>query len=629
NSYTWSTQNQMDFAPSMTQIHGRHVLHFGLEFVYAALGNGGPGRANGEFSFTRQWTQQFASRNRGPLDGNGVADLLLGLPYTGGVDYNDSFYRTWPYYAGFVQDNWKIRPNLTLNLGLRYDIQVPFVERDNRVNAGFDLTAKNPLSDAVLAKWAELKTAYDAGNPKYPYPDPPAALYGGRLFATPHNRRPYDTDWTNVQPRLGVAWNFAHQTVLRAGFGIYHRTAPDLNFADGFSQRTSYQNSLNGGLTPSAGLAGPYSLENPFPDGIVAPTGSALGLLTNVGRATSFDGRERPIPRTYQYSIGVQRELPWQMLLDVSYSGSQTVHDMLPVQLDAVDTGQFLKGQADPFYLNRQLPSPFAGILPANSDLGGGDSVTASNLLRPYPLFNGIVMNTNPSARYRYDSLQLQLEKRVLDSTTTGIVSFLFAYTFSKSFAADHRLNDWDLQEKPVHELSPLDKPRNIAFAGTWDLPIGWGRRWLKDGNRLTGALTNGWAIDWIFTYTSGYPVDKPDANFLCGSYLAPGGQTSAHWFNNDPKCYQSRPLYTLRTAEDRFPNIRTPSAPQLNMSGEKTFWLNDRYTLQFRGEAYNLTNTPIFPGPNTNFRDPRFGQLPFQQSNFPRYVQIAAKLVF
>nr|MDQ2901424.1 TonB-dependent receptor [Acidobacteriota bacterium] len=243
NSYTWGTQNQMDLAPGMTQIHGRHVLHFGFEFVYAALGNGGPGRANGEFSFTRQWTQQFAGRNRGPLDGNGVADLLLGLPYTGFVDYDDSFYRTWPYYAGYVQDNWKIRPNLTLNLGLRYDVQVPFLERDNRVNAGFDLTAKNPLSDAVLAKWAELKIAYDAANPKYPYPDPPAALYGGRLFANRANRRPYDTDWTDVQPRLGVAWNFAHQAVLRAGFGIYHRTAADLNFSDGFSQRTSYENS--------------------------------------------------------------------------------------------------------------------------------------------------------------------------------------------------------------------------------------------------------------------------------------------------------------------------------------------------------------------------------------------------
>jgi len=84
-----------------------------------------------------------------------------------------------------------------------------------------------------------------------------------------------------------------------------------------------------------------------------------------------------------------------------------------------------------------------------------------------------------------------------------------------------------------------------------------------------------------------------------------------------------------LRTTEDRFPNIRTPAAPQLKASVEKTFWVTEQKQLQFRGEAYNLANTPIFPGPNTNYKDPRFGQLPLQQSNSPRYVQIAAKLVW
>ena len=630
NTFTWNTENQIDVSAGVTQIRGRHTLHYGFEFAYAGMGQAGPGRANGEFDFTGQWTQQYAFRSRGVLDGNGVADLLLGLPYSGYVDYNSTYYRTWPYYAGYVQDTWKVHPKLTLTLGLRYDVQIPWVERFNRSNQGFDLTSVNPLSSQILSNWNQIKAAYDAQNPLYPYPNAPAAILGGRTFVNSSNRRPYDTDWTDLQPRVGVAWNFTPKTVFRAGAGIFYRTATQLNSTDGFSQQTSYTRSLDGGVTPAAqSVDGPYSLANPFPNGIISPSGSSLGLLTNAGNVITFDGRQRPIPRTYEYSAGFQRELPWKLFLDASYAGSVTVHDSFPYQLDSVNADQFAKGTSNPFYLNRQLPNPFYGILPANSDLGSGTSTSAFNLLRPYPTFNGILQTTMPWGRYRYDSLQVQLEKRVLDSETAGVISFLFAYTYSKSFAADHRLNDWNLAEKPIHELSNIDKPQNIAFAGTWDLPVGWGRRWLNGVPRVVGAFTNGWALDWIFTYSSGYPVQEPNAIFTCGSYAAPDGQTRTQWFNNSAKCYQSYPLYTLRTNPDVFPNIRTPAAPQLNLSIEKTFWLGEKCTLQFRGEAYNLANTPVFPGPDTNYKDVRFGQLPLEQSNFPRYVQIAAKFVF
>jgi hypothetical protein len=629
NSFVWNSQNQIDLASGVSHVRGRHNIHFGLEYAYSAVASAGPGRANGEFYFTRQWTQQYVSRSSGVLDGSGVADLLLGLPYSGYIDYNDNSYRTWPYFAGYVQDTWKLRRNLTLNLGFRYDVQIPFLERFNRANQGFDLNSVNPLSAQILANWRKVKAAYDATHPQYLYPDPPEAIYGGRTFATPGNRRPYDTDWTDLQPRVGVAWNIHSKTAFRAGAGIFYRTATQMNYTDGFNQQTSYTRSTDGGLHPAAGLTGPYSLESPFPNGISSPTGSALGLRTNIGNIISFDGRQRPIPRTYEYSAGFQQELPWKVIADVAYAGSVTVHDSLPVQIDNPSASQFAKGTSDPFYLNRQVPSPYFGILPVTSDLGSGNQVTAYNLLRPYPVYEGIAQTNSATARYRYDSFQVQLEKRVFDNVGTGAMSFQFAYTFSKSFAADHRLNDWNLAERPIHELSNQDKPQSIAFAGTWELPFGWGRRWLNDVPRAVGAFTNGWNVDWIFTYSSGYPVGMPDANFLCSSYEAPGGQTAGHWFNNDPKCYQSRPLYTLKTTPDVFPNIRTPTAPQFNVSVAKTFWFGEKYVLQVRGEAYNAANSPIFPGPDTNFKDARFGQLPLQQQNFPRYVQVAAKFVF
>ena len=631
DTYTWSSQNQWDIQPSLIQTRGRHVLHFGLEFARAAIGSSGPGAANGQFSFNRSWSDQYTRGPRNTKDGSSIADLLLGLPSTGFVDYNGSFYRTWPYIALYVQDYWKVSPTLTLNLGLRYDVQIPLTERHNRLDAGFDFNVVNPLSDQIIARWKELKTQYDLTNPQYPYPDPPAAIYGGRVFTSAQNQKPYATDWTDLQPRFGLAWKFAPKTVLRAGFGIFYRTAGQLNQSDGFNQRTNYASSVDGGVHPSSesSLTGPYSLADPFPSGIFAPTGSSLGYQTSIGRPITFDGTQRPIPRTYEYSAGFQRELPWNVFVEASYVGSQTVHDSMTAQYDNPSYTDYLAGQADPLSLSHRVPNPFSGILPAASDLGSGATITVFNLLRPYPAFNGIVETTNPWAKYRYDSLQVLAEKRILDSNTTGTFSFLLAYTFSKSFSTDHRLNPWNLQEAPVHELSAYDKPHTVAFSGLWDLPIGWGRRWLNGGNRLVGAFTNGWTVDWILTYSSGYPVTIPDALYSCGSYDAPGGQTAAHWFNNDSDCYKARPLYTLRTLPDRFSTIRNPAAPQLHASAEKTFWLTEKLALQLRAEAFNVTNTPVRGAPVTDFKDPRFGQLPLQQANFPRFIQIAAKVVW
>ncbi len=628
NSFSKSIDNQWDFAPSMTQTRGRHTLHTGFEYVYAARVTAGPGRANGEFTFSRFWTQQYSTRGQGAADGSGVADLLLGIPGSGFIDYNDSFYRTFPYYAVYAQDDWKVSSKLTLNLGLRWDLQVPFVERFNRINSGFDFNAKNPLSDAIVANWAKIKADYDKTNPKYPYPDVPQAILGGKMFPDGNHRRPYDKDWTNFQPRLGVAWNFMDKTVLRAGFGIFHRTATQGNLTDGFNQRTNYIRSLDGDIKPSAGLTGGYSLENPFPNGFIAPSGAKLGLLTNVGRTANFDGRQLIIPRTFEYSFGFERELPWDMVAEASYVGSQTVHDTFNVQLDNVSYDDFLKAQGDPFYLDRSVPNPFFGILPANSDFGSGTGISAYNLRRPYPIFNGITQFTNPWAKYRYDSLQVRVEKRVLASRQTGILTFIFAYTFAKAFEANHRLNDWNLREKPIHELSNLDKPQNIAFSGVWDLPFGTGRRWLSSPNTLTGILTNGWTFDWIWTYYSGYAVGKPDAIFSCGSYKI-DKQTENQWFNNDRSCYTTRPSFTLRVVEDRFANIRNPAKPQLNIALAKNFKAGERYKVQFRGESFNTTNTPIRRAPNTDFRSADFGKLPIQQENFPRNIQFALKIFF
>src|SRR5262249_54469165 len=160
-----------------------------------------------------------------------------------------------------------------------------------------------------------------------------------------------------------------------------------------FNQSTPYQRSLDGDRTPSGGLTGPYSLENPFPQGIISPSGASLGYLTNIGRGVSVDGRQRVIPRTYQYSAGFERELPGNMVIEVSYVGSRTYHEALGINLSDMNLQDYQRAQTNPNAYNQPLPNPFFGILPGTSDFGAAPTISYRNLVRRFPLFNGITYN--------------------------------------------------------------------------------------------------------------------------------------------------------------------------------------------------------------------------------------------
>ncbi|HYP05311.1 MAG TPA: carboxypeptidase regulatory-like domain-containing protein, partial [Bryobacteraceae bacterium] len=174
NAISQRVDNQINFTPSVNMTRGRHNIRTGFEFNYVARGETSSGAAAGLFDFNAGWTQQRSGNQQNTFDGSTVASILLGYPASGRINYNDTSYRTRPYFAGYIQDDWKVNQLITLNLGFRYDVQVPWLERFDRSNRGFDPFVKNPLSDQVLAQWTRLKAEYDAANPnaKYPYPDP-------------------------------------------------------------------------------------------------------------------------------------------------------------------------------------------------------------------------------------------------------------------------------------------------------------------------------------------------------------------------------------------------------------------------------------------------------------------------
>ncbi len=700
-SYSWSPYSRWIFNPTLSWTKNRHQFRFGFETSYEAKGNVAPGNAYGTWTFASSLTQQatdHASTTNGGVDQYmGVASLLLGIPTGGSIDNNASYYLTRPYYAVFAQDDWRVSDRLTVNIGLRYEVQPAYLERYNRMAVQFNSTAVNPMSDQIMAAWKADQAQYNATHPNdpYGYPNPPAAFYGVWEFAGTNGlpRRSHYTDFTNGAPRIGFAYRLGDKTVIRGGFGVYYQSdTKNNNSQTGFSQTTSYQSSftVNGVSMPSAcfnpisGLSnnmcataptGPYSLVNPYPLGLTPVVGSSAGPLANLGQGANGDPLHYKTPRTYQYSLGFQRQLPKSMLIDVSFAGNYALYDRDSVNQGNPQDAYGLQLQQiamnDPNFFSRQLPNPFLGILPATTGRGSATTQSAQSLMNNYPLWGGYTDPDDADRYFRSDAGQLRFEKRAFADANSniGVMTWVLSWTFSKEYAmtccigqnwqtvtganlilspngqtATLQLHPQDPYANRRYDYDSANQPQEIAFSGVWDLPIGKGKKFASGLTGLADKVVGGWRADWILSYISGNALGLPGYINFCGDYThykdpVTGqytGQTPQHWFNNNPACYANFPVNSINSAlPQRFSgNVEYPAKPQLNMAIEKITQFNERYKLQMRAEAFNLTNTPILgsasgPSISTTFNSATFGLLPQSQSNFPRFFQLAAKLFF
>ncbi len=649
-SFTRQPYTSYDLIPSVNWTKGHHSLHLGFEFHYEARANSSLGNAYGTLTFGSPLTRQATDRSLTATDGFGVASLLLGIPTSGQVDNNVTTYDTRQYYAGFVQDDWKVNDKLTINAGLRYEVQLPYLERYNRRNSAFDISVINPLSDQIIANWNKLATAYNATNPKYAYPAPPKAIWGAWTFAGQNGfpRRQFYTDWTTLAPRIGFAYRVGNKTVIRGGVGTYYQSMTQTgNSTTGFSASTPYISSFDP-LTPSACASGgcnagaptgPYSIVNPFPSGLIAASGSSLGLLSNLGQGSNGNTLTYKVPRTYQYTLGFQRALPWNMMIDIRFAGNfagmtTTGHD-LGFPNDSAGLALQNASIADPSIFSNQLPNPFLGILPSNTSLGSSTTVGRSSLLQKWPLWGGISDSNLSRATFRSDAMQLKFSKRAgNNNSVAGAHQWNTSWTFSKEYsltccAGPSWINgDGNFR----YALDSNNKTEEIAFSGMWDLPFGKGRHFAANANKVAQVLIGGWKTDYILTYISGFPVGLPNLINYCGVWDAGSNKDQYHWFNNNPSCYAQFPANAgaLSYLPPRFSgNVNNPAEVQLNVAASKDVTFREHYRLNFRAESFNLTNTAIRPGPGTSFPSTTFGVLPASQQNFPRLVQLAMKLYF
>lgn len=624
------------------KLTGSHTLKFGGDLRQYRLNTISYGNSAGNFSFSANtWVRAASNASSTVFTGQDFAEFLLGLPTGGSFDLNTygSFYSY--YWAGFFQDDWRIRRNLTLNLGIRFDRDGPYNEKYGRSVNGFDSTVASPLSAAASAAYAR--------NPISQLPAAAFNVRGGLTFADPNNTAIYQNTSHLFSPRFGFAWTpdkFGGKTVVRGGIGMFvqaitiaslsvngnYSTNPILA-QEGYSQQTALTASNDNFVTPAA------TLSNPYPNGIKQPVGSSLGLATFLGQNINFLNPNMKSPYSVRFNFDIQQELAKNLMLEVAYIGNHAVHQPISVtQLNGIPR-QYLSTMAtrdQPLIssLTSTVPNPFAGL----STTQNGANASVAQLLANFPQFpvavnsgsGGIlVQNLNVGSSY-YHALNI----RVLKRFSNGL-SLTTTYIHSKLIERDSWLNDSDPQ--PEKRISPFDHPNRFVTAFSYQLPIGRGQRY-NTQSKLLEMVLGGWRVNSIYTYQTGAPLTWVNGSSTTpGDYVYFGGplqlqnrETSTAAF--DTTRFETNTAnqlqYHIRTFSTTFQNIRQDGVNQLDGSILKNFTFTERSYLQLRFEAFNLINHPTFSAPNTTATNSQFGLITAQY-NKPRMIQVGARIVF
>jgi hypothetical protein len=630
----------------LTKIRGKHELKFGFEGRLHQQNYIQTNAPLGYFTFGSLGSSQCPNPDITVCGGDGMASFMMGQLIGGGAFYEIQFEPASEnyQYAGFAQDNWKVSPKLTLNLGLRYDVSLPRTERHNRMN-WFDPNVQSPLTVSGLG-----------------------TLYGGEMFDSASVRSDWLTDWKDFQPRFGFAYLLGNRTVIHGGYGIYFsQTRSGANGllsygSQGFNQSTSAINTYqNDGATPW------LHLSNPFPTGLIQPPGSSLGLLNNVGYGAIGPLRTVAAARTpyeQSWSFGIERQLPSSILLDVQYIGKKGTRlyfcgenslDILGPQVESLTPTEIGN-------LGNYVNNPFASVLtsPYYADsILSSSMVPAYQLMLPYPQFTSVATDEPPMANSIYNALQITLEKHYSNG-----LQLEANYTWSKSIddssiadtnvawlsnygqmSANYGLQD---PNRPNLErsLSTFDMPQQLKLNYTYDLPFGRGRAFLSRMPRALDLILGGWKTAGVWTIHDGFPLQfwatgcgTPIWTYGCqradiiGTPQRSGGPET-NWINNyfaNQNVFQIPAAYTLGNAARAIGSVRSPFAFTNNLSIMKDFALSQSHEamkLEMRLEAENAFNHPVFGTPNTGVGDPTFGVINYMGIG-PRQCQLALKFYF
>jgi hypothetical protein len=612
--------NEWDFIENLSLTKGVHSLKFGAEFRPFHFPFFQVPYPHGEMNFTRNETA-FPSQAKdsggqnGTLNqdtGDELASFLLGSINNGQISTTNFISSTKQAYAFYAQDDWKVSPKLTLNLGVRYELFSPIGEQ-------FGRQSNFVLQDLTL--YIPYGPNEDAPLP--PNFNRPATINGITFPALFPNVKvdrahvsPYLIPWDklDIGPRMGFAYNVRSKTVIRGAYGIY------------------YGGEENQGGNPNRGESAPFNespqLNRPNGVGIFQPDpffaggnptgGVSVGYPLNVFtgfpvsslqfRSVATDFRN---PMIQKWNLAIQQELPGQMALEIGYLGNHQSH---------------------------QLLQPDFNNCP---NVGTTNSSITCNTIRRYPDIGGI-SGTATWGFGNYNAMTAKLEKRM----SSGL-QFVAAYTYSHALAN----SGTTLSGSPgLGTLDPTNYATSYANA-SWDIrhnftsgidyqiPFGRGKQYGANLNKVVASLLGNWELNAIVTLHTGQPYTLNASGCQgvwnqCQPDLAPGtnpnaapagGRTPTQWFNTAnilPPAPLSGGNLGLQT------NFGPPTR-NLDLSIFKDFPFTERLRVQFRAEGYNLTNTPQFYFPDHTLGDAKFGQVTSTQTGTERHIQFALRLMF
>ncbi len=618
-SYLLNGNDSHSLLTSITKILGRNTLMAGTDVRLHLINFFNVGSSAGTFSFIQAQTQGPNPNTASATAGNALASFMVGAGSSGSMPVGaGNELKDW-YAAVYGLDDLRLTSRLTLNLGLRYEEESPYTDRHNELNF-FSSTVASP-----------------AQNTSFPN------LAGGLVFAgantTPANVYAWNTN--QFAPRVGFAYTIFRDTVIRGGYGIVYAPLELSNNAvgftpnTGFSSNTNWETSLNGGLNP-------YNLlGNPFPQGLVEPTGKSSGAGTSLGQSLSYWDAQPQTPRSYQWNFGIQRQLPSAILAEVAYVANRGLHLTHTFQFNALNPQYLSMGTG----LQKKVSNPFKPFVSVGAL--SQPTVTQQQLLLPFPQFTGLSAVNQTWGWSNYQSVQIKVNKQ-----TTHGVSMLAAYTISKW------LSNITSQDAPIgttnntgvqnwydlaaeKSLSENDIPQALIVNVVADLPFGHGRRFLGSLNAPLEKLIGGWNASGILTEQKGFPLalsapitdggNRPNAVSGVSPKLASSRSTAAkvaEWFNTS--AFSLPAAFTFGNVSRTIGTVRSPGVQNLDFALDKETDITERLHMQFRAEAFNLTNTPHFGLPDTNMADATFGQLnTLLPSPPPREIQFAVKFTF
>jgi len=606
---------------------GRHTTNFGFQVRHDFQNIVDCVFCSGTFNFTQRTTStpDSADPNFGSY-GSSFASFLLGEADASERIFAGEDKLRNKAFAGYAQDNFKLNRRLTISAGFRWDVLVPFTENHNNI-VYVDRTEPNPAADGLPG------AATKFGN---------CTGCSGITRAAIH--------WKDFQPRLGLSYQISPKTVLQAGGYLSYLNGGAYEFGTAFTAsfmssplQGTFLRASTGSSTPGYGNWDTQTLPSPPP----APFSPTVGLggaifdfpAVHRNAPTDLDNTTTvgTAPYVQAWNAGVQRELPWDTFVTVSYVGNRAIHMPTTLELSNQPNPSVLQYGAllgdnilDPAVVAAGFTPPYSGYVAQY-----GSSASLEQALAPYPQFGAYFPAYELDGTSFYNALQAQAEKRFSNGLSYLADLTLARNTANGSVASTPQtfngLNAYN--PKPEYVRSNLDQVYNFKFVGTYALPFGPHQRFLNSGNPVVAELVGGWQFSGILDYEGGNPFGAYEGAYnplLVNGFGRPNivsgvplktysysrskafftGKTAVQPVQFPTNAFQDSGAWAVGTSVRAYPALRTPPLRLESFDAIKKFTIGEHVRASLRIDYFNAFNRTKLASPDNNYNDSTFGEI-------------------